>query len=281
MARRQKDPGAPTWPGMLNQLHHIDCRDLMEKIPDDVIDLVFADPPFNIGEDYDEYEDSLSAEEYLEWSSRWINEVYRVLDPCGSFWLAIGPKFVSELDIIAKAAGFYQRKHVIWYFTFGVNETKNFTTAHTHLIYYVKSKKHFTFNADQIRVPSARQLVYNDKRASPDGRLPDDTWIIRPQDVGEIPPDHSAQNFSRICGTFKEKRATANQVPEQLIARTVRACSNLGDTVFDPFGGSFTTAAVAKKLGRCWLSCDVSAAYYLQGKLRVDSVSRGDQLDGA
>ncbi len=79
------------------------------------------------------------------------------------------------------------RSWVVWYYTFGVNCKANFSRSHTHLFYMVKDPKSFTFNADSpaLRVPSARQLVYGDRRANPKGRLPDNTWILRPQDVPE------------------------------------------------------------------------------------------------
>ncbi len=106
------------------------------------------------------------------------------LKPTGSFWLAIGDDFAAELKLISQQAGFKCRSWVIWYYTFGVNCTKKFSRSHTHLFHFVKDHKHFTFNNKNIRVPSARQLVYSDGRArSPDGRLPDDTWILRPQDM--------------------------------------------------------------------------------------------------
>src|SRR5207245_6318191 len=104
--------------------------------------------------------------------------------PDGTFWLAIGDEFAAELKVIAhRDVGLHLRSWVIWYYTFGVNCTKKFSRSHAHLFHFVKDPKTFTFNDEAIRVPSARQLVYDDGRAVPDGRLPDDTWILRPQDL--------------------------------------------------------------------------------------------------
>ena len=146
---------------------------------------------------------------------------------------------------------------MIWYYTFGVNCTKKFSRSHAHLFHFVKDAKRFTFNAmdPAVRVPSARQLVYADGRANPDGRLPDDTWILRPQDLPEgFQPDEDTWYFRRVCGTFKERAGWHGcQMPEQLLGRIIRVSSNPGDLVLDPFAGSGTTLVVAKKLGRQWI----------------------------
>src|SRR5262249_36231226 len=146
-----------------------------------------------------------------------------------------------------------------------------FTRSHAHLFHFVKDCKKFTFSPKDIRVPSARELVYSDKRAVPGGRMPDDTWmmapglppgvptrdgfVLRPQDIPErFPPESDTWYFSRVAGTFAERRGWHGcQMPEQLLGRIIRACSNEGDLVLDPFGGSGTTLAVAKKLGRRYL----------------------------
>src|SRR5690606_15586883 len=127
-----------------------------------------------------------------------------------------------------------------------------FTRSHAHLFYFIRNPNAFTFNDADIRVPSARQLVYGDRRANPQGRLPDDTWILRPQDLPEgFGPEEDTWYFPRVCGTFRERTGWHGcQMPEQLLGRIIRACSNEGELVLDPFGGSGTTLAVAKKLRR-------------------------------
>ncbi|PHR96392.1 MAG: site-specific DNA-methyltransferase [Blastopirellula sp.] len=258
----------------------------MKKLPAGSVDLAFADPPFNIGYKYDVYDDRKSADDYLAWSKQWITEVVRVLKPNGSFWLAIGDEFAAELKVMAtRELGLTCRSWVVWYYTFGVNCKYKFTRSHAHIFYFVKDAKDFTFNADdpELRIPSARMLVYGDKRANPKGRLPDDTWILRPQDIPEsFQADEDTWHFPRVAGTFKERAGFHGcQMPEQLMGRIIRSCSNPGETVFDPFAGSGTTLAVAKKMGRDYLGFELSKDYVKLIKKRLKVIEPGDSLDGA
>jgi DNA modification methylase len=303
----------------LNTIQLGDCVQAMNALPKGSVDLAFADPPFNIGYEYDVYDDKLEKQQYLDWSEQWITAVSRVLKPDGTFWLAIGDEYAAELKLLSQQIGFNCRSWVIWYYTFGVNCSHKFTRSHAHLFHFVKDPENFTFRADDLdnRVPSARELVYNDKRANPKGRLPDDTWIIRPADVvAELvsdddgtwspdqlnPPSDSnntftlrpqdiAQSFQkdedtwyfpRVAGTFKERAGFHGcQMPEQLLGRIVRTCSNPGDLVVDPFSGSATTLAVAKKLGRHFQGFEISEDYAEYGRRRLDSIKVGDRLDGS
>jgi site-specific DNA-methyltransferase (adenine-specific) len=256
----------------------------MQTLPAGSIDLVFADPPFNIGYDYDVYDDALEAEHYLDWSRRWGKEVVRVLKPTGAFWLAMGDEYAAELKLtFQKELGLTCRSWVIWYYTFGVNCTRKFSRSHAHLFHFVKDPKNFTFNADAVKVPSARQLVYADARANAAGRLPDDTWILRPQDLPQgFRPDEDTWYFSRVCGTFKERTGWHGcQMPEQLLGRIIRVCSNPGEIVLDPFAGSGTTLVVAKKLGRQWLGFELSTDYAAQVEARLEAAREGQPLLGA
>ncbi|MGI9457374.1 MAG: DNA methyltransferase [Aeoliella sp.] len=265
-----------------------DCVKLMREMPSGCVDLVFADPPFNIGYEYDEYHDEHSDDDYLEWSRAWMEEVHRLLKPTGSFWLAIGDEYAADLKVIAdRQIGFTTRSWVVWYYTFGVNCTRKFSRSHVHLFHFVKDPDEFTFNADdpEVRIPSARALVYGDKRANPKGRLPDDTWILRPQDFQSdsygFSPVDDTWYFSRVAGTFKERQGFHGcQMPEQLLGRILRVSSKSDEVVFDPFTGSGTTLAVAKKLGRQWMGCELSEEYVRYANERLESVAEGDALDG-
>ena len=367
-----------------------DCITELEGLEADCVDLAFADPPFNIGYDYDEYDDRRADEDYLAWSKRWMQGVIRVLRPWGAFWLAIGDEYAAELKGIAtRELGLVCRNWVVWYYTFGVHCNSKFTRSHAHLFYFLKtgpsyaggpamarrtqspiadcqlpkerrgrkkrrpavsidnrqstidnsnsgevSKYRATFNDSAIRVPSARQLVYADKRANPKGRVPDDTWIIppaadcrmsivdcrlgdavgtadgpasakspidnrrskigigqsaignsfvlRPQDLPDgFAADSDTWYFPRVCGTFKERRGFHGcQMPEQLLGRIIKACSNEGDLVLDPFAGSGTTLAVAKKLGRKYVGCEISNEYVTEANKRLTKIAPGEPLNG-
>ncbi|QGJ71726.1 Adenine-specific methyltransferase [Planctomycetales bacterium 10988] len=270
---------------MWNQIHAGDCIEQMKRLPDEDVHLVFADPPFNIGYNYDVYEDRQEDAKYLDWSRDWMKEIHRVLTPDGTFWLAIGDEYAAELKILAqKELHFSCRSWVIWYYTFGVNCQKNFSRSHTHLLYFTKDPQHFTFNEDdpELRVPSARQLIYNDRRANPKGRLPDNTWILRPQELAEgFEANEDTWYFPRVAGTFKERAGFHGcQMPEQLLGRILLACSQEGEKVLDPFSGSGTTLAVAKKLKRLYLGFELSETYTEHIKQRLTTIQPGDPLLG-
>jgi len=245
-----------------NQVLHGDCIELLSSLPAGSVDLVFADPPFNIGYEYDVYHDKRAAADYLKWTEKWLAAAYRVLSPTGSFFLAIGDEFVAEHKIRLDALGLEMRNWIVWHYTFGVNCTKKFNRSHAHILYYTKNAKAFAFNPDGIRVPSARQTTYADSRANPVGKLPDDTWVLRPQETdGHFQPESDTWFVSRICGTFKERTGHPCQMPEAVLERIIRVATNPNDIVLDPFAGSGTTLAVAKKLGRRFLGCELSEEY--------------------
>jgi site-specific DNA-methyltransferase (adenine-specific) len=270
----------------VNTIHQGDCVSLLASLSANSVDLAFADPPFNIGYDYDIYHDRHSDKAYLDWSLEWMSAVRRVLKPHGTFWLAIGDEYAAELKLLAQhELGFTCRSWVIWYYTFGVNCTKKFSRSHAHLFHFVRDPKNFTFNAfdPEVRIPSARQLVYADTRANPRGRLPDDTWILRPQDVPNgFLPDHDTTYFPRVAGTFKERAGFHGcQMPEQLLGRIIRVSSHPGDLILDPFAGSGTTLTVAKKLGRRWVGTELSPEYAKQASERVGTADAGEPLNGS
>ena len=269
----------------LNSIHAGDCLELLGQLPPASVHLAFADPPFNIGYDYDQYDDNRQTGDYLDWTRQWMQAVDRVLCPNGTFWLAIGDEYAAELKLIAQnEVGLTCRSWVIWYYTFGVNCRRGFSRSHTHLFHFVKDPENYTFNVDNpaVRVPSARQLVYADGRANPRGRLPDNTWILRPQDLPHgFDDDEDVWYFARVAGTFKEREGFHGcQMPEQLLGRIIRTCSAPNDVVLDPFAGSGTTLAVAKKLGRRWIGTELSQDYAQRIQRRINGTEPGDSLVG-
>lgn len=258
-----------------------DCLQALPALADGSVDLAFADPPYNIGYSaYDRYDDNKPADVYVAWCRDWMSLLHQKLKRHGTFWLAISDEFVSELDITAKQVGFHKRSHVIHYYTFGVACPANFARSHTHLLYYTKTKSKFTFNKDSpdLRVPSARQLVYNDKRANPKGKLPDNTWVLSPVDLGKaFSPEEDTWLVSRVCGTFHERQQRGTyqeekavpQMPLEILNRVITACSNTGELVVDPFLGNGTTGASAVALGRKFWGCDISPAYVARSRERI------------
>ncbi|MEA3225353.1 MAG: DNA methyltransferase, partial [Planctomycetota bacterium] len=172
----------------LNRIIQGDCIEVLGQARKPFADLIFADPPFNIGYKYDKYDDKVKSKNYIAWTKEWMSACKRIMKPHGSFYIAIGDDYAANVKIIADELGLFMRNWIIWHYTFGQQTKTKFARAHTHIFYFANDEKSFTFNDRAVRVPSDRQLLYNDKRANPLGKMPDDVWN---QDV-------------RVCGTFKE-----------------------------------------------------------------------------
>jgi site-specific DNA-methyltransferase (adenine-specific) len=234
-----------------------DCIDLLGKAEEPFADLVFADPPFNVGFRYDKYHDKLEKNNYLAWTRDWMTACVQVLKAHGSLYVAIADDYAAHVRLIGEDLGLSVRNWIIWHYTFGQQTTQKFAKSHTHIIYFVKDTKNFVFNDYAIRVPSDRQLLYNDARADGRGKIPSDTWTC----------------YSRVCGTFKEREGWHPcQMPELLLARIIATSSNAGDLVLDPFNGSGTTAAAAKQLGRDYCGIDISDDYVTNATLRLEGI---------
>ncbi len=240
-----------------NTIYCGDAIGLLSSWPAGSVELVFADPPFNIGYVYDNYRDDVPNEEYVQWSRDWMAACKRILSPVGSFYIAIGDDFAADIRIIGRELGLHLRNWIIWHYTFGQATKTKFGRSHTHIFYFTCDKRGYTFNDKYLRFPSARHTEYQDLRANPRGRIPDDVW----------------DEFPRVCGTFRERAGFHGcQMPEALLQRIVLASSNPGDIVLDPFVGSGTTVVAAKRLGRRYVGIDVSPAYVKHTKRRLGDV---------
>jgi DNA modification methylase len=237
----------------INRISTGDCLERLADHPPATVDLAFADPPFNIGLDYPDHDDQMPADQYLAWLNDCFAAVRRVLTPTGSLFVAIGQHFQAEVLVLLKQLGFHWRNTVIWHYGFGPAQRHKFTPSWTAIHYVTIDAGRFTFNRDAVRVPSARQLVYGDRRASPGGKTPDDVWLLRPQDAegaGLFAPDTDAWHVRRECGTFRECVGHVCQMPLAVLVRIVLVASNPGDLVLDPFAGTGTTLVAAKKWSR-------------------------------
>ena len=281
-----------------------DCVAAMADLPEGCVDLIFADPPYNIGFNYgDQYQDELPHDEYVHWTHRWIDGCSRILKSSGSFYILIGDEYAAEVRLhlreLERRGELLFRNWIIWHYTFGQRCKNKYNRSHAHLFYCVgsaalKERKRgsgeyvqrtdlvknprFTFNYDAVAVASARQTTYNDTRANPRGKLPDDTWYLRPQNasdpsLGELAyfrEDEDTWYQSRLCGTFKEREQWHPcQLPEALLERIIKCSSNAEDVVFDPFVGSGTTLAVAARLGRRWFGCELGAEFAAKAAERI------------
>jgi site-specific DNA-methyltransferase (adenine-specific) len=262
MADIKVDDGNLKLSDIINKIILGDSINVMRQIPNESIDLIFADPPYNIGVKYDNYNDNLSQEEYLKWADKWLNEMIRILKRSGSIYIAINDENAAEIVLKLKSKGLFMRNWIIWYYTFGEHQSNKFTRSHTHILYFVKDKNKFTFNKDNIRLTSVRQKI-GDKRANPKGRIPDDVWYDNLDDVWKI---------SRIAGTFKERvKNFPCQMPIKVLERIILASSNENDIVLDPFAGSGTTLVVAKQYTRKYIGIEISKKYAETIQKRMDS----------
>jgi DNA modification methylase len=239
----------------LNKIICGDCIEVLSSVNEPFADLIFADPPFNIGYKYDQYYDKVKKRNYIAWTKEWMSVCKKVLKPHGSFYIAIGDEYAANVKIIADELGLFMRNWIIWHYTFGQQMKNKFARAHTHILYFINNKKNFVFNDDVVRIISDRQKKYRDKRANPEGKMPDDVW----------------DEYPRVCGTFEERMDFPCQMPESLLGRIIRVSSNEGDWVLDPFSGSGTTAVVAAKLNRKYTGIELSNKYVEESRERIQN----------
>ena len=244
-----------------NEIYAGDCCKLLRDMEAGAVDLVFADPPFNIGKTYGHNDDKKEPLTYRKWCRNWISECHRVLKRDGAIWIAINDENVWHIYQSLTECGFQFRNWITWYYSFGQNQRKKFSRCHTHILYFSMHKRNLTFNADPVRVPSARLLKYKDKRANPLGKVPDDVW-----------------NYDRVCGTYKERNSAGHecQMPEKLMQRIILSTSNPGELVLDPFGGTGTTPAVALKNGRDYMAFDNVPEYVAEMRERMREIIEHD-----
>lgn len=207
-------------------------------------DLIITDPPYNIGVDYGDGKKSDLKKDYPAWSLEWLRLCFARLRDGGSIYVVSGQEYGAYIDINLQKAGFTMRNRITWHESFGVYCHNKFGRT-SRPIYYAVKGKNFTFNADAVRVPSDRQTKYNDKRANPNGKIIGDVW-----------------NVPRVCGTHKERQAGfPTQLPSELVRRMIRASSNKGESILDPFSGSGTVGMASILLGRTYTGIELNEEY--------------------
>lgn len=249
---------------MVNQDIYVgDCRQQLGHVRDASVDLLITDPPYNIGVKYHpDYNDHQHRDRFLAYLHACLQACLPKLKKTGSVVVFMGPELQGHVQVLLRTLGLHWRNTVIWHYTFGQAQQKKFTPSWTAMHYFTRHRTRYVFNAAKIRIPSARQLLYKDKRANPQGKLPDDLWVLLTEH--QVPDGFTAQmdawRMSRVCGTFREREGYATQLPLPLTERWLTALTNPGDTVLDPFLGTGTTLIAAARLGRHGSGMELSRA---------------------
>jgi len=243
-----------------HKIIHGDVLNSLAEIQDASIDLIFADPPYNIGKDFDGLKENWTEEIFLSWCYEWLQECFRVLKPHGTFYLMNSTENMPYLDIWCRKI-FTVKSRLIWsYDSSGVQAKTYFGSLYEPILMLTKNPKSYTFNYKDIMVEaktgSKRKLI--DYRKNPP--QPYNTKKV-PGNVWELP---------RVRFKMEEYENHPTQKPEALLERIIKASSNAGDIVLDPFSGSFTTCAVAKRLGRKTVGIDINEEYVKIGIRRLD-----------
>lgn len=229
-----------------------DCRNVLASLPQASVDLVFADPPFNWRIEYGEWDDARPRGEYLQFTREWLDACIHVLKDSGSLWINIPDDSAAEIVMHLKARGLAMVNWCVWHFRFGQCRNTNFIVSKVHALYFAMNHDRRVWNPDAILEPSDRAAIYGDRRTQetnqPGMRVPFDVWY--------------GPNWGRIQGNNAERRPKhQNQLPEVYLERVIRACSNQGQLVLDPFLGSGTTCTVARALGRRSIGIEYSEDY--------------------
>lgn len=233
----------------LDTISQGDCLELFKGIPDESVDLTFADPPFNLKKKYNGYKDSLEFQDYLQWCEKWIAEMVRVTKPSGAILLHNIPKWLTYYAaFLNRIADF---KHWIAWDAPSSPMGKTLQPSHYGILFYAKNVKHLKFY--EIRYPHKRcrkcgYLLkdYGGKKEGlhPFGPLVSDVWT----DIHRV--KHNVYRDEHPC-----------QLPVHLLERLILMSTDENDIVLDPFTGTGTTPIAAKKLGRHYIGFDIDEKY--------------------
>jgi len=233
----------------INKIIKGDCLKIMHTIPDESVDITFADPPFNLKKKYNGYKDNKEFLLYLDWCKQWIREMVRITKPTGSIFVHNIPKWLTYYaDFLNEVACF---KHWIAWDAPTAPMGKSLQPSHYGILYYVKDAEKSKFY--EIRYPHKRcrkcgYLLkdYGGKKVTlhPFGPLISDAWT----DIHRI--KHNKYRDEHPC-----------QLPIHLLERIILMATNEGDSVLDPFIGTGTTAIAAKRLGRKFIGIDIDKKY--------------------
>jgi len=241
------------------QIHTGDALKSLKLIESESVDLIIADPPYNLGKNYGNNHDVKGFREYLEFSETWLKESQRILAPHGTIYVFMGFRFISYLyDILDQKLGMYFNSWITWHYTQGIGKTKGFSPRHDDILMFTKTEQ-FKFNLDDVRVPQK----YYRERNNMNGANPGDVWA-----------------FSHVHYSNPEREEHPTQKPEALIARMVLASSDEGDLVLDPFFGSGTTLRVCQVLNRRSVGIELNPEFVAKARKRLTKPFEGfDTVD--
>lgn len=241
---------------------------LAENVEDESVDLIFADPPYNIGKQFGKFTDKWPSDEsYADWCKIWIDLCIKKLKKNGTMYLMTSTQAMPYIDLhVRKQLQVISR--IVWHYdSSGVQAKAKFGSMYEPLLHCVKNVNDYVFNADQIRVEARTGAV----RKLIDYRKPEPT----PYNTTKIPGN--VWYFPRVRYRMPEYEEHPSQKPELLLERIIQASSNPGCVVLDPFSGTFTTSAVAKRLGRKSIGIEREDEYVKIGLRRLAIQS---ELDG-
>ena len=236
-----------------------DCTKELKKIESNTVDLIIADPQYNVGKDYGNKSDKQDFDEYIAFTKEWLTECHRILKKNGTIYIFIGFRYISYLyQILEKDLKMNFVNWISWHYTQGIGKTKGFSPRHDDILMFSKSAS-YKFNLDEIRVPQKFYRKVNNMR----GANPGDVWEV-----------------SHIHYCQKNRQEHPTQKPEALVERMVLASSSEGDMVVDPFSGSGTTLRVCQQLNRNAVGIEINPEYVEQTKERLNSPFEGfDSID--
>ncbi len=242
-----------------NRLICGDAIEEMSRFADSSIDLIIADPPYNLGKDYGNNKDLRAWHEYEVFTRNWLEHAVRLLKPSGSIYIFMGVRFISKLFTILEDDFDLQfNGWIVWHYTQGMGRKKGFSPRHEDILFFTKSQQ-FTFNLDSVRVPQK----YYRERNNMAGANPGDVW-----------------QFSHVHYCSAEREEHPTQKPEAIMERIIEASSNRNDLVLDPFVGSGTTCRVADVLKRKWVGIDINPEYIAMSQKRINATFDGfDSID--
>ncbi|HGN9372604.1 TPA: adenine-specific DNA-methyltransferase [Citrobacter pasteurii] len=242
----------------------------LKKLPSESIDLIFADPPYNIGKDFDGLVESWDEESFLTWLFECIDECHRILKPQGTMYIMNSTENMPYIDLKCRQL-FTIKSRIVWaYDSSGVQAKKYFGSMYEPILMMVKDPKSYTFNRDDILVEAKtgakRALI--DYRKNP------------PQPYNHKKVPGNVWEFPRVRYLMDEYENHPTQKPKALLERIILASSNPNDWVLDPFAGSFTTGATAVDLGRQFVGIEINDEYVKMGlrRLRISSHFSEDEL---